>query len=256
MDNNIPVNENTSEAVSQQTVLGDFHTILSEGKVWKTGGFTLPDGSFWAYREPEAVVIVRNGYLYVRAQLSRQNNQVQILDNAKHMYYSAEPVKVPEDGEISFELQIRARTQGTAPGDLYDGYVSLNLLDFTTGAALDFFAGNDQYASVYGILPFPGVQVPDTGGTKYFCIFAEDTDFKPREFNTYKISYHRGKDEALFYVNGREVRREHVPIKLNGFTVALGIMTEKDLTPEGSVSAHGQTVIAEWSPVTITTTGA
>lgn len=55
-------------------------------------GFTLPDGSFWAYREPEA-------------------------------------------GEISFELQIRCRTQGTAPGDLYDGYVSLNLLDFTTGAA-------------------------------------------------------------------------------------------------------------------------
>lgn len=26
-------------------------------------------------------------------------------------------------------------------------------------------------------------------------------------------------------------------------------------TPEGSVSAHGQTVIAEWSPVTITTAG-
>lgn len=27
-------------------VLGDFHSILEEGKVWKTGGFTLPDGSF------------------------------------------------------------------------------------------------------------------------------------------------------------------------------------------------------------------
>lgn len=139
-----------------QMVLGDFHSILEEGKVWKTGGFTLPDGSFWAYREPEAVVIVRNDTLYVRAKLSRENHQVQILDNAKHMYYSAEPVVIPEAGEISFELQIRSRTQGTAPGDLYDGYVSLNLLDFTTGAALDFFAGNDKYASVYGILPFPG----------------------------------------------------------------------------------------------------
>lgn len=121
-----------------QMVLGDFHSILEEGKVWKTGGFTLPDGSFWAYREPEAVVIVRNDTLYVRAKLSRENHQVQILDNAKHMYYSAEPVVIPEAGEISFELQIRSRTQGTAPGDLYDGYVSLNLLDFTTGAALDF----------------------------------------------------------------------------------------------------------------------
>lgn len=154
-------------------------------------GFTLPDGSFWAYREPEA-------------------------------------------GEISFELQIRCRTQGTA---------------------LDFFAGNDKYASVYGILPFPGVQVPDSTGTKYFCIFKEDTDFKPRELNTYRITYHRGNDEAVFYLNGKEVRREkNIPLKFNNFTVALGIMTEKDLSPEGSVSVHGQTVIAEWSPVTITTT--
>ncbi|WP_214629123.1 DUF6081 family protein [Paenibacillus agaridevorans] len=233
-------------------ILGDFHTILNDGEVWKIGGFPLQDGTFWPYREPEAVVIVRNGILYVRAAISRSNNQVQILDNAKHMYYSAEQVAVPENGEISFELKIRARSKDTAPGDLYDGYVSLNLLDFTTGGALDFFVGNDQYASVYAVLPFPGVKVPETDGTKYFCIFKEDTDFAPREFNTYRITYNRNKDEVVFFVNGREVRRETgTPVKFNSFTVALGIMTEKDLTPEGSVSAHGQTVIAEWSPITI-----
>jgi len=237
---------------AQKFVLGDFHSILNEGQVWKMGGFQLPDGTFWEYREPEAVVIVRNDTLYVRAKLSRQNNHVQILDNAKHMYFSNTPVQIPESGEISFELQMRARTDGTAPGDLYDGYVSLNLLDFTTGAALDFFAGNDKYASVYAVLPFPGVTVPDTGKTKYFCIFKEDTDFAAREFNTYKITYNREKDEVVFYLNGKEVRRETgVPIKFNEFYVCLGIMTEKDLTPQGSVSVHGQTVIAEYSPVTI-----
>ncbi|MHA6484764.1 DUF6081 family protein [Paenibacillus sp. strain BS8-2] len=235
-------------------VLGDFHTILNDGEVWRTGGFPLQDGTFWPYREPEAVVIVRDGILYVRAAISRSNDKVQILDNAKHMYYSAEPVQVPENGEISFELKIRARTKDTTPGDLYDGFVSLNLLDFTTGGALDFFVGNDQYASVYAVLPFPGVKVPDTEGTKYFCIFKENKDFAPREFNTYKITYNRNADEVVFYVNGTEVRREsHVPVKFNQFLVALGIMTEKDLTPEGSVSAHGQTVIAEWSPITIET---
>lgn len=239
--------------MDNQKVIGDFHTILSEGEVWTTGGFKLPDGSFWAYREPEAVVIVRNGMLYVRAPLSRQNDHIQILDNAKHMYYSVEEIKVPEAGEVSFELQIRSRTQGTAPGDLYDGYVSVNLLDFTTGAALDFFAGNDKYASVYAVLPFPGVQVPESDNTKYFCIFKEETNFKAREFNTYKITYNRGNDEVIFYLNGEEIRRERqVPIKFNQFTIALGIMTEKDLTPEGSVSVHGQTVTAEWSPVTVT----
>lgn len=239
--------------MEQERIFGDFHTILSEGEVWKIGGFPLPDGTFWEYREPNAVVIVRNGILYVRAPLSRQNNQIQILDNAKHMYYSVEDVKVPEAGEVSFELQIRARTQGTVPGDLYDGYVSLNLLDFSTGAALDFFASNDKYASVYAVLPFPGVEVPESDKTRYFCIFKEDTNFKPREFNTYKITYNRANDEAIFYVNGEEIRREkNVPIKFNKFTIALGIMTEKDLTPEGSVSVHGQTVIAEYSPVTVT----
>ncbi len=235
--------------------LGNFDSIISSTDTWKIGGFPLQDGSFWSYREPNAVVIVRNGFLYVRAPLSNQHDSVQILDNAKHMYYSAEPVEVPEEGELEVELQIRARTKDTVPGDLYDGYVSLNLLDFTTGAALDFFANDDQYASVYGILPFPGVTVPDTDQTKYFCLFKEATEhFKPREFNTYKITYSRANDEAVFFVNGHEVRREkNIPIKLNQFTVALGIMTEKDLTPEGSVSVHGQTVIAEYSPVTIVT---
>ncbi|WP_141505777.1 DUF6081 family protein [Paenibacillus luteus] len=238
--------------MDKQWVLGDFHTILNEGEVWKIGGFPLQDGSFWQYREPNAVVIVRNGILYVRAPLSRSNDQIQILDNAKHMYYSAEPVKVPETGEISFELQIRARTQNTAADDLYDGFVSLNLLDFTTGGALDFFVGNDKYASVYAVLPFPGVKVPETDKTRYFCVFKEDTDFEAREFNTYKITYNRSEDEVVFFLNGREVRKEkNMPVKFNQFTVALGVMTEKDLTPEGSVSVHGQTVIAEWSPITI-----
>lgn len=240
--------------MEQQRVFGDFHSILDEGKVWKIGGFALPDGTFWEYREPDAVVIVRNGILYVRAPLSRQHDQVQILDNAKHMYYSAEEVEVPESGEVTFELQIRARTRGTVPGDFYDGYVSLNLLDFSTGAALDFFANNEQFCSVYAILPFPGVKVPESDKTRYFSIFKEDdAHFKPQEFNTYTITYNRANDEAVFLVNGHEVRREiGIPIKMNKFTIALGIMTEKDLSPEGSVSVHGQTVIAEYSPVTVT----
>ncbi|GAJ99778.1 MULTISPECIES: DUF6081 family protein [Geomicrobium] len=241
--------------MTEKRVLGEFHNIINENNTWRIGGFPLQDGSFWEYREPNAVVISRNGMLYVRAPLSRSHDHVQILDNAKHMYYSKEPVIVPEDGKISFELSIKANTKDTTPGDLYDGYVSINLLDFTTGAALDFFTNAEQYSSVYGILPFPGVDVPDTDQTKYFCMFKESTDhFKTDDFNLYKITYDQHNDEVIFYINDHEVRREtNVPVKLNQFTVALGIMTEKDLTANGSVSVHGQTVIGEWSPVTITT---
>lgn len=57
----------------------------------------------------------------------------------------------------------------------------------------------------------------------------------------------------MFYLNGTEIRREkNIPIKFNEFTIALGIMTEKDISPEGSVSVHGQVVTAEYSPVTVT----
>ncbi|WP_442602992.1 DUF6081 family protein [Paenibacillus sp. KN14-4R] len=239
--------------MEKQLTVGSFDTILNEGQVWEMGGFPLPDGSFWTFREPDATVIVRNGILYVRAPLSRSNDKIQFLDNAKHMYYSVETFPVEDEQEVSFELQIRSRTQGTAPGDLYDGFVSLNLMDFSTGAALDFFVSNDKYASVYAILPFPGVTVPAMDATRYFCVFKEATDFKPREFNTYRITYNRGTDEIIFFVNGVEVRREQrVPIKFNGFKIALGIMTEKDISPEGSTSLHGQTVAGEWTPIQVT----
>jgi hypothetical protein len=239
--------------LQSEIVLGNFHSILSESDTWKMGGFPLPDGSFHEFREPEAVVIVRNDELYVRVNpFTKTHPSVQFLDNAKHMYYSKEPVKVPEEGSITFKWKMRSRPIGANPGDLYDGFVSVNLLDFTTGAALDFFAGNDQYASVYAVLPFPGVQVPETNKTRYFCIFKEESAFKQREWNEYEIAYNRAADEIIFSVNGDEVRIEkNVPIKFNEFTVALGLMTEKDLSPEGSTSLHGQGIIGEWTPMKI-----
>ncbi|MDM5316323.1 DUF6081 family protein [Fictibacillus sp. b24] len=240
--------------LQKEIVLGNFLTILTESDTWRIGGFPLPDGSFHEFREPEAVVIVRNDELYVRVNpFTKSHPSVQFLDNAKHMYYSNESIKVPEDGTISFQWKMRSRPIGTHANDLYDGFVSVNLLDFTTGAALDFFAGNEQFASVYAVLPFPGVSVPETDKTRYFCIFKEEKDFNDREWNEYRITYNREADEVTFAVNGSIVRNEkNVPIKFNEFTVALGLMTEKDLAPEGSTSLHGQGIIGEWSPMKVT----
>ncbi|MQR96340.1 DUF6081 family protein [Fictibacillus phosphorivorans] len=236
-----------------EIVLGNFHSILTESETWKIGGFPLPDGSFHEFREPEAVVIVRNDELYVRVNpFTKSHPSVQFLDNAKHMYYSNDPIKVPQDGTVSFQWKMRSRPIGTNANDLYDGFVSVNLLDFTTGAALDFFAGNDQYASVYAVLPFPGVSVPETDKTRYFCIFKEEQEFNQREWNEFEITYNRSADEVKFLVNGNIVRTEKdVPIKFNEFTVALGLMTEKDLSPKGSTSLHGQGIIGEWSPMKV-----
>ena len=117
---------------------------------------SVEDGGFWQYQEPNTVVIIQDGFLRVAAvPYTRHHDSVQILDNAKHMYFSTQTFAPPPGGTISFALDFSATIVNGRPGDLYDGFVSFNVLDFSTGAALDFFVGNNIVATVYGKLPFP-----------------------------------------------------------------------------------------------------
>jgi hypothetical protein len=248
----------TADAPDKKTteiVAGDFHRILEGDSPWEQAGFALPDGSKWEYREPGAMVLVRNGWLQVGAvPYTRSNDHVQILDNAKHMYFSKQRYEVPPGGRITFEIQIAARTVGTQQGNLYDGYVSWNLLDLTTGWAIDFFTGGDTIATVYGRLPFPGAAVPDTGKARAFCIFNElkDIETKQGQRHAYRITYDQGADTIEFEADGKVVDRyENVPDKITGFTAALGLMSEIDIVDGKSVSCHGQGVIGQWSPMRV-----
>jgi hypothetical protein len=244
-------------ATDAGTVLtvGRFADLFKPDSDWVIGGFALPDGSFWSYREPGAVVLVQNRRLRVSAvPLTRTNNRVQVLDNAKHMYFSRERVAVPAGGVLTLEVRIAARGIGTAPGDLYDGFVSYNLLDFDTGFAIDFFISSDQIATVYGRLPFPGVPEPRTGDQRYFCLFKElDVPTEPGRWHDYRIAYDQGADTVRWWVDGELVNEEQeVPDKIQGFTLAMGLMTEKDLKNGASTSLHGQGLIGEWSESRIT----
>ena len=237
-----------------------FHSnITCVNRSWEYGGFPLPDGTFWRYREPNAVIVVEDERMRATAKLSRANDQVQILDNAKNMFFSTRKFEIPEHGHISFEWHMKALCSGTNPRDLYDGFVSVNLLDFTTGVALDFFACNDIIASVYALLPFPGVPEPaDTENAikpKYFCDFNElALSTAPGQQHHYRIQYHRGNDEVRFFVDEQEVGMyAGVPVKINSLIIALGLMTEKQIEQGKSVSVHGQVLSGIWSSFTITT---
>jgi hypothetical protein len=65
--------------------------------------------------------------------------------------------------------------------------------------------------------------------------------------------YDRALDEVRWWLDGELTWRYTPPVKFNGFIAALGIMTEKDLSRDGSTSVHGQGILAEWSPLEITT---
>jgi hypothetical protein len=241
-------------------IYADYHTIITGvERTWEYGGFPLPGGSFWRYREPDATVIVEGNRMRVRVgRLTRFNDQVQILDNAKNMFFSTKRFVPTDDGEISFEWDMSARCTATRPGDLYDGFVSVNLLDFSTGMALDFFMCNDVIATVYARLPFPGVPAPadpeDAVKPKYFCHFNElKVDTIPGQTHRCRISYHKGKDELRYFLDGQLVSEyTEVPSKINWLLIALGLMTEKSIEQGKSVSLHGQGLTGEWGPFTIT----
>jgi hypothetical protein len=239
-----------------QTV-GRFADLFKPDPDWVIGGFALPDGSFWSYREPGAVVLVQNRRLRVSAvPLTRSNDRVQVLDNAKHMYFSRERVLVPDGGTLTLDVRIAARGFGTALGDLYDGFVSYNMLDFESGFAIDFFISNDQIATVYGRLPFPGVPEPQTGEQRYFCLFKElDIATEPGQWHDYRISYDQGAGTFRWWVDNALVNEEAgVPDTIRGFTLAMGLMTEKDIKNGQSASLHGQGLVGEWSESRITLT--
>jgi hypothetical protein len=228
---------------------GGFADLLKPDAKWVIGGFPG-----WEFREPDAVAVVQNGRLRVAAvPLTRSHAAIQFFDNAKHMYYSTETFTVPPGGQISVELEIRAVKMNGVANDFYDGFVSVNLLDFSTGLAIDFFVSNECFATVYARLPFPGAQAPDDGATKYFALFKEQPlPNGPQQTHRYTITYDHGTDELFFYVEGALVNHEVNVPKMDSFIAALGMMTEKDIVDGKSVSCHGQGLVAEWSPLTIT----
>src|SRR5437588_468999 len=257
------VNSMAKKLQEESITYAGFHSIITGvNRSWEYGGFSLPDGTFWRYREPNAVIVVEGERMRATAKLSRSNDQVQILDNAKNMFFSTRKFEIPEHGYISFEWDMKALCSGTKPRDLYDGFVSVNLLDFTTGFALDFFVCNDIIATVYALLPFPGVPEPadveNAVKPKYFCDFNElSLKTAPGQRHRYRISYSRGRDEVRYYVDGQEVGvYTEVPVKINSLIIALGLMTEKSIEDGKSVSVHGQILTGEWGAFTITTKNA
>jgi len=97
----------------------NFASVVTGEGDWMPAGFPLPDGGFWQYREPDAVVIVQDGFLRVAAvPYTRGHDTIQFLDNAKHMYFSTRTFECPAGGTITFSIDLAATIVRGTPGDL------------------------------------------------------------------------------------------------------------------------------------------
>ncbi len=235
--------------------IGGFGTILRGGGLaeWVPASFPMPGGGSWVYQEPAAVSMVQNGALTVSAlPFTRSHDHVQFFDNAKHMLFSTRSFGAPEGGRLTLEWELAARILGGRPGDLYDGFVSFHLMDLARGVALNFFVGHEQFATVYAQLPFPGATAPERAqGPRYFAWFEEHAGkLRPGEFHRYAIHYDRPAQTLSWRFEGDVVKREENVGELGPFTLALGLMTEKDIVPgQGSVSCHGQGAVGKWRAI-------
>jgi len=247
----------------EEIAVAGFASIVSpsthdgtEAPSWVPAAFPAPDGGLWTFAEPNAVVIVQDGRLRVAAApYTRRHDSAQILDNAKHMYFSTRTFEAPTEGSLRVDWAMGARIVEGTPGDLYDGFVSFHLLDMTTGTALDIFAANEVVATVYARLPFPGAPVPrPEAGPRYFSLFDE---LRGRSFagelHRYAMTYDRASAEVRYEMDGEEIGRHAGVLPVGPCLLALGLMTEKDIDPDkGSTSCHGQGAIGTWGDIRVT----
>ncbi|MEA2433591.1 MAG: hypothetical protein QOG54_1048 [Actinomycetota bacterium] len=204
-------------------------------------------------REPDAIPIVQNGRLRMGVRrFTRSHDKVQILDNAKHVLFSTKTFEVPADGALSLSATIDATGSDCVDGDLYDGFASLLCLDFSTGTAIDVFCRDDLCAAVFARLPFPGISVPEIQPMKYWGIF-DERELSKAGPHDYTIVIDNSRRAITWTVDGESLREQSMPdYEIGPLMLGLGLMTEKDIGTEGSISVHGQGVKAEWSPITIT----
>jgi len=242
--------------VGEQSIeVAGFGSILRAGDDadWVAASFPMPGGGVFVYQEPAAVVALQNGALTVAAvPYTRSHDQVQFFDNAKHMYFSRQSFAAPEGGRLTVEWELAARVVGGRPGDLYDGFVSFHLMDLARGVAVNFFVANEELATVYAQLPFPGARAPERPrGPRYFAWFEEHAGrLEPGAFHRYAIEYDRAAQTLEWRFEGDVVKHEERVGELGPFTLALGLMTEKDIVPgKGSVSCHGQGAVGKWRAI-------
>ncbi len=283
----------------QTESIGGFDSFGKEGATWVPAGFEY-NGKFVGYTDDNAVVEGTPDRLVMTVNpYSHKNDIVQVLDNAKQMLFTDQPVSVPEGGTISFEYDLAATGYNTIPGELRDGFASFNALDFENGIALDWFTSNDRLCAVYARIPFPQMPTMKYDLEKrakpivsfllgrryfymdhirtdrwrnpmyarykrwewkmkekyYFAFFQEiPTPTFPSQQHTYKIVYDQGHNRAEWWIDNRKVyEAENIKHKVKQFTLAYGLMTERNLGKTASISCHGQGMQGEWSAVRVTT---
>lgn len=225
-------------------ILDDFTGPALDMQRWQFLRYPLADGGTWVCAEPAAETTVGDGEVRIRVpRFTNAHDHHQNIDNCKHLLLAARALTLPDSGRVTFSTTLSARSLNATPQCYRDGFVSFNVLDFTTGMVFDLCATSDQVIAIYERLPLPGVGRPFTyiidaplsgvsvaPGRAYACAITFDVDRRAAEWRV---------DGALVF----EAAQVPVP---QAVTLGFGFISLHPLADGRSTSLHGQGLEGSW----------
>jgi 2-amino-4-deoxychorismate synthase len=243
----------TQEEAGRKSVYDDFAGPRLDPGHWNLVEVKDADGIAHEYSDPNAMVRTGNGQLEVTVNpFTRFHDRVPMLNNAKQMYISAEPIGLDRGCETTFETTMAVQTYGQIPFDLLDAFGTVNLVDFATATVLQFAATNDTVYAVAERLVLPGVTEPDDHFAHRIVL---DIATGPRQQHRYSISYDPGTSQATWLVDGARLYWATTPVPVQGFHLGMGLFSARDLRRyPREQREHGQGASGYWGPWCITQT--
>jgi hypothetical protein len=215
---------------------------------WQVLQLPTPDGSLWAYGDPEAKVEARDGTMSITVNPFRlKHDSVHMLDDPKHLLVTPAPISIAEDAPTTISVEMAAENFNGNSDDLMDGWIGLVVGDFSTGMIFDWMLSGTRLGALYERLPIPGV-TPEGGSFSYVVQSPFVALNSPGEFHRYELTLDRKARSAEWKVDGKLFYRTGgIPVDIGSVTLGLIVCTLLPPDPvRGSVSTHGQGARGSW----------
>ena len=232
----------------------DFRTPPINPDKWATAKLPLGDGKVWEYFDPNTKIRTGDGRCEITVNpFSRSHDSIQIADNPKTLFACREPLELKGAQVLTVSADVGAAAHGANVHDIWDGFVTLNLFDFESGIVLDFLLNGHLIYALYERLYLPGLTGEETAFTREANL---PVNSRPGQMHRCTFVYDRGRDTAEWILEGELAYRvANVPVKVNRFSLGMGLMTLKPIAAplpyyfRKSTSNHGQGITGIWSSI-------
>lgn len=239
-----------------QTLTGiaydDFSGAELDPARWMYLEYPMPDGPSWRCAEPNARETMGGGTFTIDVpRFELAHDQVQIIDNPKHLVLSTEVFPVPDTGVVSFAVDMAATSVNGDEHDYRDGFAAFNVLDIDTGWVFDVAASSNHVYAIYEMLPVPEAQAVPFTYVSNNPISPLHTG--PGESHRCEVQLDRGNSSARWLVDDAVIFAADGVRIPSGVRVGLGLFTLHPIVDGKSRSLRGQGMSASWSNLTVPT---